>query len=80
MHPPCHRLPIDFVVGTNDSELTSFALFLFNIFSLLQLSPLEKGDTFICILLLAPLSPLVCHSEVTGRTGCYCPKCCLHTS
>lgn len=80
MHPPCHRLPIDFVVGTNDSELTSFALHLFNIFSLLQLSSLEKGDTFICILLLDAFALSVCLSEVTGRTGCYCPKCCLHTS
>jgi len=44
-------LPIDFVIGTNDSELTSFALYVFNIFSLLQASSLEKGDTSICILL-----------------------------
>lgn len=27
---------------------------------------------------LAALSP-VCLSEVTSRTGHYCPKCCLHT-
>lgn len=50
MCPLFHCLPIDFVGGTNDSELASFALYLFNVFSLLQLSSLEKGDTVICIL------------------------------
>lgn len=48
MHPLFHWLPIDFVAGTNDSELASFALYLLNIFPLPQLFSLEKGDTFIC--------------------------------
>lgn len=51
MRPLFHCFPMDFAVATNGSELTSFALYLFNIFSPLQLSSLEKGDTVICILL-----------------------------
>lgn len=80
MHPLFHWLPINFVVGTNDSELSSFAFLIYCLFC--NSSSLQKGDTFICILLLPELATLslsVCVSEVTSRTGCYCPKCCLHT-
>lgn len=63
------------------SELTSFALYLLNIFSSATLFPGERRHfhLYSSSSVLGTLSTLVCLSEVTSRTGNYCPKCCLHT-